>query len=84
MMKLEKIENINITDETYLDLSRIFDMMSPSMIRKINPNFVDFIKKKASKVKRFSTINPYIPIREQKLSKEVEIILGMIYVEYLQ
>ena len=31
---MKEIENIKITDETYLDLAKILDMMSPSMIRK--------------------------------------------------
>ena len=31
---MEEFKNINITDDTYADLARIFEMMPPSMLRK--------------------------------------------------
>ena len=31
---MEELEKIELTDETFADLSRILDMMPPSMLRK--------------------------------------------------
>ena len=51
---------------------------------KINKNFIKYIKEKAKSTNGISSINPYIPIREQELSTEVETVLGMISNVYLK
>ncbi len=79
---MKDINTIRIADDTYADINVIFQMMPNSMLEKINKKFVDFIKNQASETRGISNINPYIPIREQKLSKETETILALLYSSY--
>ncbi len=64
---MKDINDIRISDDTYADINVIFEMMPNSMLNKINNRFVEFIKTKAHETYGISSINPYIPIREQKL-----------------
>lgn len=66
---------------TYSDLVVIFEMMSPNILKKINPKLVKLIIENASNEFK-SDIKPYIPLKEQKLSSETEAFLGLIYINY--
>lgn len=81
---MKDINTIRIADDTYADINVIFQMMPNNMLEKINKKFVDFIKNQASETRGISNINPYIPIREQKLSKETETILALLYYSYFE
>ena len=70
-----------IGEKTYSDLVIIFKMMSPSMLQRINPKFIKTVLSKASPECK-SDINPYIPLRNQKLSKQTEAFLAMMYKDY--
>ena len=83
-MNMKEINNLIIPDDTYADICVIFDMMPESLLEKINKKFIEFVKKKAIETKGISDINPYIPIREQKLSKETETFLSLIYSSYFK
>lgn len=80
---MNEIKNIKLDEKTYVDMARIFTMMPPSLLKKINIKFIQFINEKAMKSNEISSINPYIPLNEQELSDEVKVILGIIYKEYL-
>jgi len=71
----------NINKKTYSDLVVIFQMMSTEMLEKINSQFINVVIKKASKEYK-SDINPCIPLKEQKLSKQTEAFLALIYNNY--
>ena len=70
-----------INKKTYSDLVVIFQMMSSEMLEKINSQFINVVIKKASKEYK-SDINPCIPLKEQKLSKQTEAFLALIYNNY--
>ena len=84
MNREEADERINLSDDTYADLARILDMMPPSMLAKIDIDYVNAIKDKAKKTNGLSSINPYVPLGEQEISDEVEIALGIIAEKYLK
>ena len=73
----------NISNQTYVDIDVILNMMPPSMVNKINKNFINYIREKAKNSNDISMINPYIPLREQKLSEETEAVLALKYKSYL-
>lgn len=77
MMNLDN----NLNPIVYSDLVVIFDMMSKEMLSKISPKFIKAIKEKASNEYK-SEINPCIPLRKQKLNKDTEAFLAIIYKVY--
>ena len=70
-----------ISKQTFSDLSVIFKMMPNEIIKAINPKFIEFIKDNCDKNCK-SNIKPYIPIKEQEISKETKAILALIYESY--
>ena len=75
---MEKIDK-----RTYSDLVIILGMMSKDMREKINPKFIKTIIDNSSKDYK-SDIIPYIPLKEQKLSKQTEAFLAMMYKDYFE
>lgn len=72
-----------VDKKTYSDLVVILGMMSLDMRARINPKFVKAIVNNASKEYK-SDIKPYIPLREQQLSKQTEAFLALIYKGYFE
>lgn len=70
-----------ISKQTFSDLSVIFKMMPNEIIKAINPKFIEFIKDNCDKNCK-SNIKPYIPLKEQDISKETQAILALIYESY--
>ena len=70
-----------ISKQTFSDLSVIFKMMPNEIIKAINPKFIEFIKDNCDKNCK-SNIKPYIPLKEQDISKETQDILALIYESY--
>ena len=70
-----------ISKQTFSDLSVIFKMMPNEIIKAINPKFIEFIKDNYDENCK-SNIKPYIPIKEQEISKETKAILALIYESY--
>lgn len=70
-----------ISKQTFSDLSVIFKMMPKEMIKAINPKFIEFVKDNYDE-KYKSTIKPYIPLKNQDISKETKCILALIYESY--
>lgn len=70
-----------ISKQTFSDLSVIFKMMPDEIIKAINPKFVEFIKCNCDENCK-SNIKPYIPLKEQEISKETQAILALIYESY--
>ena len=70
-----------ISKQTFSDLSVIFKMMPNEMIKSINPKFIQFIKDNCDE-KCKSNIKPYIPLKNQDVSKETQSILALIYESY--
>lgn len=71
----------NISKQTFSDLSVIFKMMPNEIIKAINPKFIEFIKNNCDKNYK-SNIKPYIPLKNQDVSKETQSILALIYESY--
>lgn len=70
-----------ISKQTFSDLCVIFKMMPNEIIKAINPKFIEFIKEKCDENYK-SNIKPYIPLKEQDISKETQSILALIYESY--
>ena len=70
-----------ISKQTFSDLSVIFKMMPNEIIKAINPKFIEFIKDNCDENHK-SNIKPYIPLRNQDLSKETQSVLALIYESY--
>lgn len=70
-----------ISKQTFSDLSVIFKMMPNEIIKAINPKFIEFIKDNCDENYK-SNIKPYIPLRNQDLSKETQSVLALIYESY--
>ena len=70
-----------IRKQTFSDLSVIFKMMPNEMIKAINPKFIEFIKDNCDENYK-SNIKPYIPLKNQDVSKETQSILALIYESY--
>ena len=70
-----------ISKQTFSDLSVIFKMMPNEIIKAINPKFIEFIKDNYDENCK-SNIKPYIPLKEQEISKETQAILALIYESY--
>ncbi len=81
-IKTKDINNIEISENTYADINVIFGMMPASMLEKINKKFVEFVRSKADSTNGLSNINPYTPLKDQKLAEETENILALIYDSY--
>ena len=79
---MNEINKSNISEDTYADINVILNMMPNSMLEKINKKFIEFVKNKESNSTGLSNINPYLPLKDQKLSKETEAILALIYDAY--
>ena len=76
------MDNNKDNSKTYSDLAVIFKMMPDDMIKKIDSKFIEYVQNNAD-VNYKSNIKPYIPLREQIISKETERMLGLIYEKYL-
>ena len=70
-----------INKQTFSDLSVIFKMMPDEILKAINPKFIEFIKYNCDENCK-SNIKPYIPLKEQEISKETQAILALIYESY--
>ena len=70
-----------ISKQTFSDLSVIFKMMPDEILKAINPKFIEFIKYNCDENCK-SNIKPYIPLKEQEISKETQAILALIYENY--
>lgn len=68
--------------QAFTDLSVIIKMMPKNMREKINTNFINLIEQYKD-TDYTSTVNPNIPIRNQKLSETTEALLALIYRDYL-
>lgn len=71
-----------ISKQTFSDLSIIFKMMPNEMIKKVNLEFINFVKDNCDKNFK-SNIKPYIPIKKQEISEETQAVLALIYESYL-
>ena len=70
-----------ISKQTFSDISVIFKMMPNEIIKAINPKFIEFIKNNCDENCK-SNIKPYIPLKEQDISKETKAVLALIYESY--
>lgn len=74
---------ITIKDrQAFNDLSVIFTMMPKSMFNKINKKFIEFIENNKDS-SYISNINPYQPLNKQHLEETTDVLLAIIYKDYL-
>lgn len=66
----------------YKDTYVIINMMDKKMREKINPQFIKFLKENQDAEYK-SCIDDKIPLKEQKLSTELKLMLSIIYIDYL-
>ena len=65
----------------YKDTYTIIEMMDDNLKKRINPEFISFLKENQDN--NFEgTINKNIPLREQSLREEIKIMLSLIYIDY--
>lgn len=74
---------ITIKDrQAFNDLSVIFTMMPKSMFNKINKKFIEFIENNKDS-SYIPNINPYQPLNKQHLEEITDVLLAIIYKDYL-
>lgn len=66
----------------YKDTYTIIEMMDDEMREKINENFIKFLFDNRDNSFE-GTINPTIPLRDQELNHQLQVMLSLIYINYI-